>query len=177
MPRHWGLRAAAGKMLKAFSTVYCASGKRFAAVPKTSGERRREHMHVLRVLSRSLLQYGLPAAGLCCSLAGWPSELAMLRCHLEPPKQRLYFGLQRSLYASYSCLNGPRGRAAMRALFGSRATQRSTLPPTCFSAIRFGQRQKDSSSSDKKQRNLHGFYLKAWSVLAVAVCCIMDWCS
>lgn len=30
-----GLRAAAGKMLKSFSSVYCASGKRFTAVTKT----------------------------------------------------------------------------------------------------------------------------------------------
>lgn len=44
MPRHWGLRAAAGKMLKSFATVYCASGKKFTEVPKTSGEGRRERM-------------------------------------------------------------------------------------------------------------------------------------
>lgn len=75
MPRHRGLRAAGGKMLKSFTTVYCTSGRRFAAVPKTSGERRRRRCtspqevccSTRAVCSRIVLQFGQLTKWACCA--------------------------------------------------------------------------------------------------------------
>lgn len=65
------------------------------------------------------------------------------------------------------------GKVSYKSSLWSRARQRNTLSPTCFSAIRHGQRQKDSTSSNKKQCNWSNSYFKIWSVLAAGLCCIM----
>lgn len=65
------------------------------------------------------------------------------------------------------------GKGSYKSSLWSRARQRSTLSPSCFSAIRHGQRQKESTSSNKRQCNCCNSYFKIWSVLAAGFCCIM----
>lgn len=119
MPRHWGLRAAAGKMLKSFTTVYCASGRRFTVVLKTSGERRREYMYVPSRSSLCCLQQGCAAV--------WPDDQVSLpysHWNLEPvfwAAEILLCFIQLPEWTQ-NCF-GPWHRAPMRALLGSRARQ------------------------------------------------------
>lgn len=54
MPRHWGLRAPAGKMLLFSTAVYRTSGKMLTQVPRTCMEKQREPEHVIL---RSLVKH------------------------------------------------------------------------------------------------------------------------
>ena len=178
MPRHWGLRAAAGKVLKSFTAVCCASGKRFAAVPETSGERRRHKCASSRgvccstcaVSSRAGLQLGQMTKQACCApLSPGATQATPVLCGDPCMLQivtwmdtKMPWSLEQGSYVSSVWVQ---------------AGQRSTSPPACFSAVGHGQSQKGSASSNETQRDLRGFYLKAWSVLAAAICCVTDWYS
>lgn len=80
-----GLRAAAGKMLKSFSSVYCTSGKRFTAVTKTWGRRGGGGGQSPCLSSQGVSAGAVLSAAVCaaCSVARWQRELAVL---LEPSR-------------------------------------------------------------------------------------------
>lgn len=99
-----GLRAAAGKMLKSFSSVYCASGKRFTAVTKTQwrggGRWRTEPTPNLpRSFCRAVL-----------SAAAWPKDRGSLLCSpgtwSHPGNACALDGRDPYILHMYSCLNG-----------------------------------------------------------------------
>lgn len=179
MPRHWGLGAAAGKMLKSFTIVYCASGKRFTAVPETSGERRREHAYPLEELA---LQYTCCLQQDCAAI--WPDDQVMLLCSTvtrshpsnvftlncrDPYMHRIVAWMDKKLLVRRAGLlwELPLGPEQDREVFYH-------LP---ISKPLGMVRDKKVAVNLKWNRNLCDFCLKAWSVQAAAICCIIDWCS